>query len=102
MQRELRRLLHVPAPVGLGVVLRVRVLDRHAAGGDRRGGRETEFIAALERAERAARPRRTLRVELHADGAPALLAVGPRTPPVPPPGTGDRGRAAPPARPRNP
>src|SRR3546814_9034868 len=49
MQRELRRLLHVPAPVGLGVVLRVRVLDRHAAGGDRRVGREGEFVVVTGR-----------------------------------------------------
>src|SRR3546814_16339437 len=76
MQRELRRLLHVPAPVGLGVVLRVRVLDRHAPGGDRRVGREGQFVVVTGRTGGAVGAHADLRVE--DDIAAARATVGTR------------------------
>ena len=74
-QRELGGLLHVPAPVRFRIVLGMRVLDRHAAGTDRRVGREGQRIGA-QRAHRAVLARALLLVQVEVVRARALVGVG--------------------------
>ena len=98
MHRKLGRLAHVPAPVGLGVVLRVRVRNGHAAGTGR-GVRSKHRVPRLGgRIAAGIEPDSGIQVEVVAAGA--LVGIGHRAAARQAPGAGDGDRAVDPARAR--
>ncbi|MNV16882.1 hypothetical protein D3C71_1076540 [compost metagenome] len=78
-QRELSGLLHMAAPVGLRVVLGVRVLERHARGVDRRVRHEGQISDFAQGTHGAIGTHAHLRIEIVVIAAGALVGVDHRT-----------------------
>ncbi len=97
-QGEVRGLLHMPPPIGLGIVLRMGVLDRHAGGADRGIGDERQRFA--QRAAAAVLAHAALRVQIEIVGTGALVGVGDRAALRQAPGAGHRDGAVDAARTR--